>query len=133
MMPWKHSWQRNRGRMMKQSEAIRNLRMFMLALQRYRGITAETLGPGSGELHLSEKMAAEMWPWVFGDKCPLPILSKVLDACDAGKELAPYNYYNLMVVLHRFMPEVKVAVSINNQEFPDEMPPISIMAGWEDE
>jgi len=124
-------------RKMKQTEAIKHLRAFMIALQRYRSVTMEQLGPGTGELHLSEKLAAEMWPWVFGDKCPLPTLSKLLANIDSGKPLVPMDYYNMMVVLDRFIPEVKVAVNIQlgqggHKPIPQGVSK-DILKGWENE
>lgn len=117
---------------MKQSEAIQHLREFAWALQRYRSITMETLGPGIGELHLSEEFAGEMWPWVFGEKCPLPVLSKMLGG---GGYLEPMAYYNMMYILFQFMPEILLAIQTwrgPNSSFPQEMPDTSIVLGWEE-
>ena len=113
---------------MKQPEAVQHLREFMWALQRYRSITMETLGPGTGDLHLSEEFAGEMWPWVFGEKCPLPILSKMVDS----EEVTPLDYYNMMYILHHFTPEILIAVQIRCSTFPQEMPDVSICLGWEE-
>ena len=90
---------------MKQSEAEQNLRIFMLALQRYRDIGLETLGE-------DRDLAASLWPWVWGDKCPLPILAKILDGAETSGTLAPMDYYNMTIVLTRFMPEVLVAANL---------------------
>lgn len=114
---------------MKQSEAIQHLHEFTWALQRYRSITMETLGPGTGDLHLSEEFAGEMWPWVFGEKCPLPILSKMLD------DPAPLDYYNMMYILRQFMPEILLVIQTwrgPNSTFPQEMPDVNVCLGWEE-
>lgn len=90
---------------MKQSEAEQNLRLFMRALQRYRDTALGGMG-------VSEELAGQVWPWVFGEKCPLPTLAKVLGNAEASGKLAPMDYYNMMIVLTRFMPEVLAGVNI---------------------
>lgn len=116
---------------MEQEKALKHLREMIWALQRYRSIAMETLGPGTGELHLSEKLAAEMWPWVFGEKCPLPVLVKMVDS---GK-VTPADYYNMMFILHRFMPEVKLASTVQRgtHTIPKGPPDTNILRGWTDE
>jgi len=92
----------------------------------------ETLGPGTGELHLSKKFAGELWPWVFGEKCPLPILAKIIDDAESSGELAPMDYYNMMIILDRFMPEVKLAALTwrGTATLPEGPPSIDILSGW---
>ncbi len=58
---------------MTQAEARAVLEKAMRAFQRYRSISKEQ---GIGETWLSK----EMWPWVYGNKCPLPAIAKMLDA-----------------------------------------------------
>lgn len=132
---------------MKQSEAVQHLREMMWGLQRYRSVTMETLGdapPGPHSiaeehvrgLHLSGKLAGEMWPWVFGEKCPLPAISKILDDVDSGGELAPMDYYNMMTILDRFIPEVRLVVGVargTDSTLPQGPPDVSVMVGWEEE
>ncbi len=112
---------------MTQEEALKHLQEMIWALQRYRSITMEQLGPETGELHLSEEMAAEMWPWVFGEKCPLSVLVKMVDS---GK-VAPNDYYNMMFILDRFMPEVKLAATVwrGTHTIPEGPPDTSILRG----
>jgi len=133
---------------MKERDAIIHLREFMLGLQRYRSIVMETVGADTaltgtgllGEsvdgLGLSTEFAAEMWPWVFGDKCPLPALVKILDSVDGGETLAPLDYYNQMFILDRFIPEVKAVTNIRLEQarispIPEGPADISILSGWE--
>ena len=123
---------------MKQSEAIAHLRVFMLALQRYRSIVMEQLGGSKDGLHLSEKMAAEMWPWVFGEKCPLPMLSKILNDVAGGKQLVPLDYYNMMFILDRFTPEIKAVtnsrlIQARVDVIPEGPPSLTTLNGWEPE
>lgn len=120
---------------MTEQEAVQHLREMMWALQRYRSITMETLGPGTGELHLSKKFAGELWPWVFGEKCPLPVLAKMIDDVEAGGSLALMDYYNMMTILDRFMPEVRMAAVVargTDSTLPQGPPDVSILRGWEE-
>lgn len=124
---------------MKKEEAIGHLREFVWALQRYRSIVMETLGldpdyPSEEQLCLTEELAAEMWPWVFGEKCPLPVLAKIVDDAETSGELAPMDYYNMMTILHRFMPEVKVGIRAwrGTWTIPEGPPEVSILSGWEE-
>ena len=133
---------------MKEKDAIRHLREFMLALQRYRSIVMEMVGPDTaltgtgllGEtvkgLSLSEETAAELWPWVFGDKCPLPTLVKILDNVDDGGTLSPHDYFNQMFILDRFTPEIKAATNMRLIQahippIPEGPADVDILGGWE--
>ena len=120
---------------MRQEEALRHLREMIWALQRYRSVAMETLGRETGELHLSEKMAAEVWPWVFGEKCPLPILVKMVDNAETSGTLAPMDYYNMMTILDRFMPEIKVATVgwRGTYTLPEGPPSLEILRGWDND
>jgi len=116
---------------MQESEARSHLQMMMIALQRYRGITKEQLGPDSTELHLSDELSAEMWPWIFGDKCPLPTIAKMLNA----DKIVPMDYYNMMFILDRFIPEIKAVVNMNliqsrQEPIADGPPGLEILKGW---
>lgn len=127
---------------MKQEDAVQHLRTIMFVLQKFRsnsrdpilGIIVPDDTPG---LQVTESLAAETWPWVFGDKCPLPALMQILDAVNRTQSLAPMDYYNQMIILDRFMPEVKAAAGwfeVNRtaeQHIPDGPPDVSIFAGWD--
>lgn len=122
---------------MKESEAVKDLYLMMRTLQRYRSTTKEQIGPGTGDLHLSDELAADMWPWVFGAKNPLPALNRILDAVEKGKGLQPMDYYNQMTILTRFMPEILMGCNIQLlqaglPELPDHAP-LTIMGGWDPE
>ena len=99
----------------------------------------ETLGPSPshppGELCLTKKLAAKMWPWVFGEKCPLSALSKILDNVDSGKPLAPMDYYNMMFILDNFMPEIKMGLRAwrGVWTIPEGPPSVNVLLGWRDE
>jgi len=113
--------------MLTEKQAVRHLELFILGLQKQRSII--------GELGMPEQLLANMYPWTFGDKCPLPAITKVLDGAEKNG-LAPMDYYNLMTVLTRFMPEVKpvVMVDIMNDGGPDIPDNLSsVLGGWEKE
>ena len=106
--------------------AVAQLRAYMVGLQKYRSIFAEEFGLEAG---------ARMWPWVFGDKCPLPALSKILQRAEDGYGLAPMDYYNQLTILCRFMPEVLVFVNASlilaDMPMLPEEAPLSILRGWQ--
>ena len=113
---------------MTEEQALEHLTLMMITLQKYRSTTAIELGG------LTDEMAASSWPWVFGDKCPLPQLVKVLDQ----ESVEPQQYYNFMYIAHHFMPEIVLAsIMIGRADtktptgLPD-MPEISLLVhGWE--
>jgi len=105
------------------------------ALQRYRATANEQMA-GHGETW--EKVSQETWPWVFGDKCPLSMLTKVLDDVGTGKfELDPHAYYNFRFILYRFAPEILTATNIvleqrNQEPIPEFDPPsVELYMGWD--
>ena len=112
---------------MKQQDAILHLTCLMHALQRYRSVGAE-MG--------LESVGPDLWPWVFGDRCPLPALQKVLDRADTTGLLVPMDYYNLMIAFTHFCPEVIVVA--NTSVMPEGAAPIAleppaaaeILHGW---
>ena len=120
---------------MKEQEAVAHLRTYMYYLQKYRSFGKETFGPGSGELCFPEGSMERIWPWVWGEKCPLPALIKVLDNVDNGNPLAPLDYYNLMFILLRFTPELMIIIRMKEGKystFPEDFPEIQdILGGWE--
>ena len=123
---------------MKQEEALGHLREMIWALQRHRSIVMETLGPSldhsPDELCLTKELAAKMWPWVFGEKCPLPVLTKIIDDAETGGSLDPMDYYNMMFILDRFIPEVKVGIHAwrGTWTIPEGPPSVSVLSGWEE-
>jgi hypothetical protein len=88
---------------MTQAEAREILEKTMHAFQRYRGFSSDM---GIGESWLSKGM----WPWVFGEKCPLPAIIKMLDR----DKIVPAEFYNIMFILYQFTPEVKAAGEIEH-------------------
>lgn len=111
---------------MKESEAMNDIKLFAFSLQKYRSVTAEEIP------HLDEESKALMWPWVFGDKCPLEALTKVIDR----GQVEASTYYNFMVVANQFMPEIVIAsgfYSKDNEQLPKQ-PNVGLLAmGWDEE
>ena len=67
----------------------------------------------------------------------LEILAKVLDDVAAGTELRPMDYYNFMVLIDRFMPEVRAVANLRlfddpEVQIPEEIPDLRLLIeGWE--
>ena len=99
---------------MKKEDAAQDLRHMMICIQKFRANIAEMWGGAFDDI------LAKQWPWVFGDSCPLPALSKILDTYDRDGILAPMDYFNMMVVLHRFMPEVIPVFVMLGADVPQE-------------
>jgi hypothetical protein len=95
---------------MTEQEARNYLNIMMIALQRYRGINFETLLAKKGGLGFTKEQLGETWPWVFGEKCPLAALQKILD----GDKVTGIDFYNMMFILDRFMPEIKIAGQVSS-------------------
>ena len=96
---------------MDQAEAMKHLQVMMTSFQRYCSIVREYMTN-----LLPEDALATMYPWVFGTKCPLTALQKVLDRGSVtGSE-----FYNFMYIVHRFIPEIRIIRMIETQEkFPE--------------
>jgi len=108
---------------MKHSEAVKHLTAMMVAVQKARSVIKE-------ESDLSDEALAEMFPWIMGDKCPLPTLVKILDSVDGGKKIEPIVYFNLMVALYRFMSPVRF---LAGDSLPVELPaPETYLGGWDE-
>lgn len=129
---------------MKQLQAVQHLQTFMRALQKYRSnlrdpVVGIVVPDGTPGLRPTESFMAEMWPWVFGDKCPLTTIVRVLDDTTRTGTLAPMDYYNLMIILDRFMPEVRAVASLFEDglapeyKIPQGAPNINVLRGWEAE
>ena len=111
---------------MKQSTAVRHLKVFMISLQKYRSNTLEALG-------YSPDILATIMPWVFGEKCPLPFLQKILDRTDKTGTLQPSDYYNMMTILHSFMREIIPISSMIGEPLPADPPSTNVLKGWDAE
>ena len=96
---------------MDQAEAMKHLQIMMTSFQRYRSIVRENMG---NIIH--DDALTMMYPWVFGSKCPLTALQKVLDRGSVtGTEL-----YNFMYIIEKFAPEIKIIRLIETQtKFPE--------------
>ena len=126
---------------MKKSKAAEHLNVVVRSLQRYRGFGKDILGPGSAEICFTDEHMAETWPWIWGDKCPLPSIVRILDHYEASGELAAPDYYNFMVVLFRRMPEIALGCQLpqgpwlsEHNNFPQDIPSLAdVFEGWEDD
>ena len=126
---------------MKKSDAAEHLNVVVISLQRYRGIGKELLGPGSAELSFGEGRMEELWPWIWGEKCPLPSIIRALDRYEDSGYLEAIAYHNFMVLLFMKMPEIVLYCQASQgwrlsagNKFPLGVPRIGeVMEGWNDE
>lgn len=111
---------------MKQSTALQHLRIMMKMIQRARSIIRETWENETG--------LADLYPWIFGEKCPLLPLEKIITDAERSGILKGCDYMNFMYLLYNFMPEVRLASAIDAMGLPDEMiRPNEYLMGWEEE
>lgn len=107
---------------MKQLTAVRHLRGLLTSAQKLRSITAE-------EDLLSEDTASRMWPLIWGEKSIIPILAKVLDKYETSGELAPLDFYNIMVIATRLEPMLGIMAGMVMPDFPQKAD-INWLKGW---
>jgi hypothetical protein len=110
---------------MKQSEAVKHLRNMRSALKKYRTDVKEAGLPNA--------YLAQVVPWAFGDRCPLPALDRFIKEAEDGKGLAPGDYHNMMIILDRFLPQLRGMAAILDLDLPDGMPSMDLFKGWEPE
>jgi hypothetical protein len=120
---------------MRQSTAIEQLREMMRLIQKARSNAKEGSAAWLMVDAVDESVLAMVEPWLFGDKCPLPMLHKMLDDIDGGRELQPSEHYNMMTILYRFLGKwVDAAVAVGATTLPHEQPdPLTYLTGWEAE
>lgn len=129
---------------MDKANAARHLRTFMWMAQRARDNATDPLfgfvvpeGEHRPGLQITATMIADMMPWLFGDRCVLPALDKILRGYDKTGELAPLDYYNQMFILDRFLSAFKAFHALFDGELskarqiPDGPPSIELMRGWD--
>ncbi|OGH07425.1 MAG: hypothetical protein A2W22_03080 [Candidatus Levybacteria bacterium RBG_16_35_11] len=121
---------------MKKEKAIFHLTSLMTATQKIRSIMDEneliTDRDDIEFLHFTTGQASEMWKYVWGEACILPILSKLLDDYEITKELAPHDFYNMIFIAASLEPLLATATLVNDPEFPDQAS-LEWLKGWEDE
>jgi hypothetical protein len=82
----------------------------------------------------AKELLPDMFPWIFGPKNPLLALTKTLDRVGEGNDLSPSDYYNYMTILHKFMPEILLAMTMytDAQDYPKDPPSVQVLVeGWE--
>lgn len=117
---------------MKQSEAVRHIRALRRTIQRAQTNLRDPL-MGFAEDDPIQKAAETLMPWIFGPTSLLDVVVKVEDMIDAGKELVPLDFYNLMAVAWRLQPQLVVLPALIQQGEKLPEPSIDWIAGWEPE
>lgn len=108
----------------KKETLVEWLRILLHSWQRYRAGSAEMIGLGEG------RMEKEMWPWVFGDKCPVPAIARILGKYEDTGELDNMEVYNILFIAYHFAPEIVVTSEISCNlvgldGLPEELPSVS--------
>ena len=87
---------------MKQSQAVKHLRVMMTTIQKMR---STMLGTDTDRALLNNLMK-----WVFDDVyCPLPTLADMIGRAEAGKYLSPQDFYNMMSIATVVEPAINIA------------------------
>ena len=89
---------------MDQQRARKLLETELHCIQRERSILVEQ--------GLDPTALAFMFPWVHGDKCPIPSLAKVLER----DSIQGSDLYNLLTIAYTFAPDIWVAMEIELDE-----------------
>ncbi len=110
---------------MKQSEARKQLETVLFAAQKYRSVATEKVGLKDGD-----KLAENLFPWLFGDKSILIPLSRMLDRADG---FTVQEYFNILVILDRFLPTLKVYIAAQHGVDIPEPDITLISSGFEEE
>lgn len=108
---------------MKKTEAVQHLQTMMIAIQRVRSIINESDARYAGkDLRAREILAnieQEDHPYIFGKKCPLAVLSRILDG-DVHM-IEPNTYSNMMYIAFELEPIIGIAAGIYaDDNFPRE-------------
>jgi hypothetical protein len=107
---------------MNQQYALERVNEFIFCIQKFRSNTSETVTKAEMAL------LPTMFPWTFGDKCPLEVLTKVSNR----ESITPQEYYNFMFILHEFMPEILVVANVFGHELARTNTDVKIvMEEWE--
>jgi hypothetical protein len=126
---------------MKQSVAIQHLRTMLLGVQKLRSILSEDHMIGndpSYPLSMTEQQAGDVWKWIWGKNCIIPILAKVIDNAETKGKLQPMDFYNMMTIACRLEPMIGTVAGIveasatGSLTFPTEAS-ISWLSGWDKE
>jgi len=90
------------------------------------------------ETGIPDRLLEDMSPWLYGKKCPLEALTKILDRYNETGDLAPSDYFNMMIILSKFCPEVAVAAAMVESRLapgarlPIGDPDINVLRGFDD-
>lgn len=117
---------------MLETEARQHLQSMMRAVQRLRSIAAEKgrialPRDDDGVIENDESVAAIGWPWIWGRRCVLPTLTKVLD----GEHIDKMTFVNLMKIALEFEPLIGAVAGMEDLTFPVDVD-INWMRGWDE-
>lgn len=110
------------------AQAAEYLRMIAFGVQKLRSIMAEdgfiSDDKALKSLHISNEQAARVWGWVWGNKCILIPVTKMLDGYESEGRLAPLDFANIMYVAFVLEPLIAavagIEAAVNGKTFPFE-------------
>jgi len=110
---------------MTQHDAVRYLRVMMATIQHMRSVSPNEFGA-------TDTIAADLLPWIYGPRCPLPALARLLDRVEGGGRLAPADFYNMMLIATQRQPEIGLMAifPLQGKQLPE--PDAHWLAGWDD-
>lgn len=115
---------------MKHSEAAEIIRNALWCVQKVRSISDEQ---SEGDPVL-KRVQNFLEPKIHDDRYMLKPLLKLVERLDAGGEVAPMEFYNMMVMIDRWGASVKVSYALAKEDgstLPE--PDIQWLRGWEQE
>lgn len=108
---------------MKRVKAIKYLNTMMLSIQKARSILREgddKLSVGDERFrNVLREIEVETNPYIFGKKCPLEVLIRILD--NDGSSVTPNTFSNMMYIALRLEPVIGIVASLESEgDFPAE-------------
>lgn len=108
---------------MNHEQAVAHLRAMLRALQKRRSLAAELDYPVEVLEHLN--------PWIYGDKCPIPALAKLIDRAENGGRIRPLDFFNMVAIATTLEPSIGFLCRTNGDpDFPERPDPHWLKSGW---
>lgn len=110
---------------MTKQEARQELEAIQVGLQKTRSVMAE--------IGLPEETLAQLYPWIWGDRCPIPLITRLLDG-----DFTTMEWFNIRTIFYHFMDAALAETMLyyhgaTGKPFPTDPPDLQVVAGWEEE
>jgi hypothetical protein len=111
---------------MKHSQAEKIIRNALFCTQKNRSIVSENLEG------VSERVKRFFEPKTHDERWLLKPLLKITEQIEDGKQIKPMDFYNIMVIIYKFAPELQILAAAHElPDFPE--PDIAWLKGCEQE